>query len=339
MTKRPLNDKDNSESIKDWLNENLSIENSLKPHSDEMPNLKTKGIYFWFMHPDGYDELSKYVDIKVISPKVSKCLGGVEFDLVYVGTSGTGKQGNSTLNDRLKWHLEQSHSSSNICHGTLSTLRTGLSSILSDDIILTKTEELVNDFMTRNMRVFWIEYPNEKKRIDGDEKILINEIRPLLNIKNNPNAKGNADENSTKLYRRRRLLVLKNTRLRLQSSNEIENSIQSNKQINNVLSYNDQIISEDLKSIEYTVSLDQDIAEVTRGIDIAHDGKFTIEICNSMDPSFIFDLWTFQGTKDVVKYFLRNNTKEPYLGKRSNLIKQWMTDNQMEEITVRINFN
>ena len=55
-----------------WLNENLLTTNSFVPHIDEIPNVKSKGIYFWFMHPNGYKALSNYVTINPINPKYTK---------------------------------------------------------------------------------------------------------------------------------------------------------------------------------------------------------------------------------------------------------------------------
>ena len=127
------------ENLEKWLDEKLT--NPFRPNFDEIPNTKSKGIYFWFMKPDGYEKLSNYVEIKPIDSKYSKEIDGVKHDLVYLGTAGTGKKGNSNLYERLKWHVLQKHTESNVCHGTLSTLRAGLGSLLSDDLILPNTEE------------------------------------------------------------------------------------------------------------------------------------------------------------------------------------------------------
>ena len=198
-----------------WLNENLLITNSFVPHIDEIPNVKSKGIYFWFMHPNGYKTLSNYVTINPINPKYTKDIDGIKYDLVYLGTAGTGKKGNSNLNERFEWHVNQNHSESNICHGTLSTLRAGLGALLADDLIIPNTEEAVNTFMKDYMKVFWIEYSDNKSLIDNDEKILIKGIKPLLNLKNNPNSKAIAQANTSQVYKTRRAEIYKNTRLRL----------------------------------------------------------------------------------------------------------------------------
>ena len=187
--------------LNNWLNQNLLTTNSFVPHIDAIHNVKSKGIYFWFMHPDGYRALSNYVTIKPIEPKCTKDIDGIKYDLVYLGTAGTGKKGKSNLNERFEWHINQNHIESNICHGTLSTLRAGLGALLSYDLILPNNENEVNDFMKDYVKVFWIEYSDDKSLIESDEKILIKGIKPLLNLKNNPNARANAQDNSTKVYK------------------------------------------------------------------------------------------------------------------------------------------
>lgn len=194
-----------------WLKENLN--NSFRPHIDEIPDIKSKGIYFWFMKQDGYKQLSKYVVIKPIDPCYTKEIDGGKYDLVYLGTAGTGKKGKSNLHDRFKWHILQNHSESNICHGTLSTLRAGLGSVLCEDLILPNTEEAVNSFMKSNMIIFYVEYSDDKNLIDSDELILINGFKPILNLKNNPNA--SLQGNPTRIYKNRRAFVYQNTRFRL----------------------------------------------------------------------------------------------------------------------------
>lgn len=201
-----------------WLNENLNEKKSIKACCQEVNKVpETKGIYFWFMKPEGYNALSNYVSIQPIKSKFVKEIDGVKYDLVYLGTTGTGKNGNSTLTKRLEWHICQKHTVSTIKQkqSALSTLRTGLASLLSDDLILPNTEKLINDFMRLNMVIYYIEYPNINQVIDNDEKILINNFKPLLNLKNNSNSHKSSNPNSTKDYKFRRNIIEKNTKKRL----------------------------------------------------------------------------------------------------------------------------
>ena len=49
-----------------WLNENLNDKKSIKACCQEVNKVpETKGIYFWFIHPDGYSVLNiKHIETK-----------------------------------------------------------------------------------------------------------------------------------------------------------------------------------------------------------------------------------------------------------------------------------
>lgn len=192
--------------------------NSFKPHVDAIPDVQSKGIYFWFMKQSAYEALSQFVPITSIEPRYTKTINGEKYDLVYLGTAGTGKKGNSNLKDRFEWHINQKHKESTIKQkqSALSTFRTGISSLLSDDIILPNTEKMVNDLMSTNMILFYIVYDNNNDVINSNEKILIKNLKPLFNLKNNSNSYKNSSSNSTKDYKTRRNLVERNTKIRLQ---------------------------------------------------------------------------------------------------------------------------
>ena len=229
MVELRLKEESSVDEITTLLEASLKI--GIVPHADAIPHVKSKGIYFWFMRPDGYKALSNYVTIDPIEPKYTKDIEGVKYVLIYLGTAGTGREGNSNLAKRLEWHINQKHTESNICYGTLSTLRAGLGALLSNDLILPDTENDVNTFIKDYMKVFWIEYSDDKSLIDNDEKNLIKVIRPLLNIKNNPNAKGDAIENPSKAYRRRRNLVATITKQRIRCKGEDEKIMKKQKKI------------------------------------------------------------------------------------------------------------
>jgi len=215
-----LHENDTLEIVINWLVENLKDNNSFTPHKYTIPDVTSKGIYFWFMHPDGYKQFSDFVEITPIVPVYKRIIDSIEYDLVYLGTAGTGKNGGSNLQKRFEWHIiKPHHTPSNICHGTLSTLRAGLGSLLSDDLILPNTEKLVNEFMTKYMKLYWIEYPDNKELIDNDEIILIKRIKPLFNLDYNPNANIDAIHNPTRIYKIRRNEINNSTKLRLDCNN------------------------------------------------------------------------------------------------------------------------
>ena len=338
---RKLHESENHISITEWLNENLKDDKSIIPHLNKIPNINSKGIYFWFMKTHGYKELSKFISINPIEPKYTKTIDGVQYDLVYLGTAGTGKKGKSNLAERFEWHINQAHTVSNVCHGTLSTLRAGLGSLLADDLIIPDTENLVNSFMKNYMKVFWIEYTDDKLLIDNDEKILIKVLRPLLNIKNNPNAKANAPANSPKLYKIRRAVVYKSTRLRIGCKGESGKIREKNNPNEDTPIYNHQIVNDNNEDcLEYFVLQHQHIGEVTRGIEGLPLGKSKITIYDSNNPKIELTEWTKvtgnnndYNAQNIYKYF--DNTSSSGL-RRFIVIQNWMKANDIEEITVKV---
>jgi hypothetical protein len=326
----------NFEELKKKLDQFLS--NSFRPHIDEIPKIKSKGIYFWFMKTEGYNLLSKYIEIKPIDPRYSKEIDGVKYDLVYLGTAGTGKKGKSNLYDRFNWHILQHHSESNVCHGTLSTLRAGLGSVLFEDLILPNIEEAVNSFMKSNMIIFYVEYPDDKKLIDSDEFILIKGFKPLLNLKNNSNA--SLQGNPTPVYKTRRAFVYQNTRLRLNCTGEESSVLEKiNLPTENAPSFQHQVLTEEKGCITYFVLNGQDISVITRGIEELPQGKCKIDIWDSNDSKTRFEKWhrttgKNEDGQNIYTYF--SNTSSDNKTKRSEVIFNWMNEFNIKEITVRV---
>lgn len=236
----------------------------------------------------------------------------------------------------------QKHSENTICqkNSTLSTLRTGISSLLTDDLIEINTEQNLNDFLCKYMLVFWVAYEgSETSNIDSDEKQLIIGVKPLLNIKNNSNAKSNAKENHSKSYRIRRNLVAENTRERLGCNGEDENVMKKQNPTEFAVSYEERVIADYEHCVEYTVQQSEDIAKVTRGIGGLPLGKCKVEILNSNNYHFQFEKWDRvtgrnEDGQNVYTYF--SNTSSDKITKRSLIITQWMKENKIEEITVRV---
>lgn len=338
---RNLNAIENHDSITQWLNENLDGNRSLIPHFNDIPNLRSKGIYFWFMKIDGYQELSQFVAITPIQPTYTRIIDGVQYDLVYIGTAGTGKNGNSNLAERLKWHIDQAHTTGNICSGTLSTLRAGLGALLADDLIIPATENLVNLFVKNYMKVFWVEYPDDNLLIDNQEYALIQILRPLLNIKNNPNALAIAPPNATQTYKKRRMYVYAQTRQRLvcnSGSGKISKKTNPDDQTPN---YDHQIISDNLGGcVEYSVMNYQSIHEVTTGINGLWTGRCQIYIQAADNSNRKFTRWTRRtGNNDdhnrqnIYKYFDNTSVEGP---RRFEVIQTWMEDENIDEIIVSV---
>ena len=350
MPTRSLNQIDNFNTIENWLNINLTIPNSITPVPSQILNVPTKkGIYFWFMINDTYKELNQLVDIQPLELKYTKEIEHKNYDLVYIGTAGTGKKGNSNLKERLDWHISQPHSSSNICHGTLSTFRTGISSIVSDDLILPNTKQLVNNIFEKYFKIYFIEYKGDFEiNIDNDERLLIKILKPLFNLKNNPNAKSSSNSNPTKAYKFRRNQIIKNTKLRLGCRIKESLTIMQNEkaQTENTIFYDQKDVEDENGCIEYYVSSNQNIAEVTRGIEGLYEGLVKIDIWNSNNFSQYFDLIKFQNpttgkgkgskSQNIYTYFSNNAGENHNNISRDLLISNWMRLNNVEEITVRV---
>ena len=214
----PLSTDSKFADIQQWLNKKLAPKQSIKACCDEVMNVpKTKGIYFWFMKKDGYQAITSFIQLSPMIKKYSIEINNETYDLVYLGTAGTGKKGESNLRERLQWHIEQQHRESaiNQKQSALSTLRTGIGALLADDLILPNTEQSINSFFKKYMFVYWISYSPDKKEIDSNEKTIIKVLMPIFNLKNNPNARINAQINVTQLYKSRRKLVEQNTKFRL----------------------------------------------------------------------------------------------------------------------------
>lgn len=197
MPTRPLILTDTFSTIQIWLNENIKDEKSIKACCHEIENIPiNKGIYFWFMHPNGYKELSKINGIKSIKPIHKRNINGQLYDLVYVGTAGVrnNKNGinNGHLKERFKWHLRDNKSVSALCSGTMSTYRRTLGGLISDDLIANDTQSKLDDILSKYFYVYYIEYPGSflevKDVVNSDEDVLIDIIQPIFNLDKNRNA-------------------------------------------------------------------------------------------------------------------------------------------------------
>jgi hypothetical protein len=209
----------NFEELKKKLDQFLS--NSFRPHIDEIPKIKSKGIYFWFMKTEGYNQLSKYAEIKPIEPSYTKEIDGVKYDLVYLGTAGVrnNKSGinKGHLEERLNWHLAKNKSKSALKSGTMSTYRRTIGALIEDDLIENNTQKSLDNFFRDTFIIFFIEYPGSftevKEIVNRDETLLIEIVRPIFNLDKNPNAK--ITNHITYLIQERRQLIEKSSKSKL----------------------------------------------------------------------------------------------------------------------------
>jgi len=318
-----------------WLNQNLLSKNSFVPHADVIPHVKSKGIYFWFMNPDGYKALIKSDSIKPIEPRYTRNIEGVIYDLVYLGTTGTGKQGKNNLFKRLDWHINQVHRGSTIRQkeSALSTLRTGLGSLLADDLIIPNTETDINNFMKTYMKVFWIVYSDNKTLIDNDEKILIKKIKPLLNLKHNPNHLKGAKDNPTKEYRARRNSIEMYTKKRLgfQNTKGKKNNVTILHKVNKTHK-KIQITNMEIKDkcFEKTFSNAEDIHQFARNTKFK-EGQWSFIFYDTKKPGNIIKLG--RGETGNPSTYMGSDLKTKQT--RWRFIEEEMIKNNIEKLTVK----
>ena len=219
-----------------WLNENLNDKKSIKACCQEVNKVpETKGIYFWFIHPDGYSVLN----IKHIETKYTRNINGILYDLVYLGTAGVRNNSNginkSHLKERLKWHLCDNKNLSAICSGknpSMSTYRRTIGALISDDLIANNTQDKIDELLCKYFVIYYVEYPGEfldvKDEVNSDEDILINVIRPIFNLKKNPNA-DNQNHITNAIQQRRQ--VVKNDSIKIWCNDKSSKKSQDKKGI------------------------------------------------------------------------------------------------------------
>lgn len=347
MPNRQLAQQDNFETIRTWLDVNLI--NPFEANMQSLPSEdNSRGIYFWFMKPEGYTKLSALgLNITAINPTCKKLINEETYDLVYIGTAGANRKESNTLFKRLNWHLSNAHNENNICHGTLSTLRQTVGSALSDDLIIPNTENDVNEFFSDYFYVYTIPYTGEantKERIDNDEYTLISVLKPLFNIKNNHNARITAGQNPTRQLKVRRGFVMRNTRERLGCKSGNNGKTKSKKDDNKPPKSpenNYELIYDKDGCQEFTVTKEQSVHDVVSGIEGLPTGKCEIVIYDSANPNeYIYTSKHKSGKrvtgtkkKTIYGYFGNSDTSNQ---PRWKVIQQEMLDKGIEEITVRV---
>jgi cytoplasmic iron level regulating protein YaaA (DUF328/UPF0246 family) len=349
MPNRNLTDNDTIETIIYWLDDHLN--HPVQARIDCLQDIEnSRGIYFWFMKELGYEYLWEHLVNDEISRKYQKVIEGEKYDLVYLGTAGTNRKEKNTLRQRLKWHLDNRHNNSTICHGTLSTLRQTVGSILSNDLILPNTEVLVDEFFLKNFYLYVIPYDeqeNTRVDINNDEFCLISKLKPLFNIKNNPHARKSSIPNTTRNLKEKRESVIHATRLRIGCVNGntrggqdilADNSLPPTSPQSNY-----KLVYENGDCMEFTVKREESVQKIISGIYGLPMGKCEIEIFNSVNPrEFLYqskknNRKRTTGNKriNIYDYFSNPDTNmnnQP----RWKIVQQEMIDKGIDEITVRV---
>lgn len=221
MPNRNLTPHDDVTTIREWLEENL--QGPIIPLAANLndPQLKVKGIYFWFLREDGYKQFSKYISVAPVSPRYEKINSGEIYHLVYLGQAGvrdTGKEtNNGNLLQRLLSHISANQNKRDVCKGFMSTFRRTLASLLSDDLLLNNVQNDLSEILEKYFIVYFVPYIGKlsdvRSPILSDEDLLIHRLRPLFNLMGNPNAGING--HITHLIQARRRLIETATKIRL----------------------------------------------------------------------------------------------------------------------------
>lgn len=351
MPSRNLTPIDNFTTVCPWLDANL--QGPIIPVSANLNQVPLeKGLYFWFMRPEGYEALSAYVQITLVEPKYERVIDGVKYHLVYLGTAGTNKKGLSNLRERLGWHIDQSHTPRVICNGILSTLRAGIGSLIADDLILPATEQGVNDIFKLYFQIYWIDYKSDDvEYINSDENNLIRILRPLLNLRNNPNAL--IDGTSTNIYRHRRNLIYEQTWIGLNCNSDrrgdnergVATSVTPIPPVNvesdfdNIL---DGLENEFSKRRIFNIYQNESIHDVVQSLHVYLPGGFCKFILyNPANKEFLYGLRarsTGRGNQNIFTYFNNVDTARDNVV-RWVIIQKEMIEKGLNEIMVEVFFD
>jgi hypothetical protein len=105
-----------------------------------------------------------------------------EYYYIYTGVAAK-----DSIRSRLNWHINQHHTESAVKHGTLSTLRQSLSSLVAGN---QRDEKATNDFIDAlTVEYFPLEYqiksPEAKQYLERNENHEMEKYMLILNIQNN----------------------------------------------------------------------------------------------------------------------------------------------------------
>jgi hypothetical protein len=173
---KPLNSTNNIETIKNWLDENLTNENLFTPIQDAIPQDLSKGICFWLMKREGYKILSEHITDQALEAEYSKEINEVQFDLVYLEEIYKAEK---TITKTLNWHIDNVNDINALKKS--SPLRKVIGALLSDDLLEANIQKKVSNFICENLMVFWISgFDCEDNKIINTASILKSHFFPLF---------------------------------------------------------------------------------------------------------------------------------------------------------------
>ena len=329
--------------LTNWLNENLTDKKRIKACCGEVKKVpETKGIYFWFMPNSVYNTLQ----ISQITPVYQKTINRESYDLVYLGSAGvrnnSSGENKSNLRKRLEWHLCDNKGISALCSKnspTMSTFRSTIGGIISNDLLDNNTQDKIDDLFCKCFFIFYVEYPGTfkevKDEVNSDEATLIQVIRPIFNIDQNPNAKiQNHITNRIQQSKKQIILSSRNKWCSLKIKSVKSEFIKKATKVNATY-----LGASKEGCFEFKVLRTKRIANVAAGINNLPSGTFTIELFseNGNDVRTYINGVTRRTRRSISEYFNAPDTNNGNIS-RDQIVYDEMnsSNNTIEEITVRV---
>lgn len=148
----------------------------------EVKKIENKpGYYKWWAEREDFDLILDKLNVNFDTIKDSV---EIKDDLycIYVGIAVK-----ESVGDRLKWHVNDKHTISNVKHGFLSTFRNSISPIISDDLLnKEETDEFIDKLKVEYfLSSYDIKSEDAKNEIETIEKDLLVRNLYVLNLKDN----------------------------------------------------------------------------------------------------------------------------------------------------------
>ncbi len=156
------------------------------------------GYYKWWASKEEFDFMLKKLDVNYENIKDAIETRN-DLYCIYIGIAVK-----ESVRERLNWHINDRHTTSQIKHGTLSTLRQSISSIVVQN---QHDKKSTDDFINK----LYVEYYYSKNKIKSDEAKkelhkaeveLLSEHLYILNIKDNAHPLAYSIKKKLKLLRK-----------------------------------------------------------------------------------------------------------------------------------------
>jgi len=358
MPTRHLNPiQENLQTLTKWLDENLNDEKRIKACCKEVNKLPiVKGIYFWLMHQSSYKKLN---GLKSLKPVYQRNINGEVYHLVYTGTAGVRNNSNGkndgNLKKRIKWHLCENKTVAALCSGTMSTFRRTIGSLLEDDLIENDIQVKIDGFFCDDFYIYYLEYPGTflqvKDIVNSEETVIINLLRPIFNLDENPNV--SIPGHVTNEIQKRRQKVEKDSKLKwCYEKNPIANSkrkkILSSKKLN--VSVRVDFVDAKNGCVEFKVNINDSVHQVIQNIPnlpnpcifLCYNSNNSNQLVYQSNRKNGWRSTGLKGGQNVYTYFSNSDKLYSEANKffpkinRSEIIQLEMKRKKIKEITVRV---